>query len=105
MVKVIFHTLDGKRIEAEEPVGSSAMRAAVNANVPGIDADCGGACSCATCHVQVVDQWMALVGPASSTETDMIEFDGEVTPTSRLSCQSSLAPELDGLELRITPRG
>ncbi|MGP1281585.1 MAG: 2Fe-2S iron-sulfur cluster-binding protein [Parasphingopyxis sp.] len=105
MVRVVFYTGEGTRIETDEPAGSSAMRAAINAGVPGIDADCGGACSCATCHVHVAPDWIAVVGPAGETEADMIEFDAEVTPVSRLACQIELSDALDGLELHVARQG
>lgn len=104
MVKVTFRTANGKTFETDEPAGSSAMRAAVNAGVPGIDADCGGACSCATCHVKVVDKWIDQVGSAGETERDMLEFETHTTEHSRLSCQIRLTEDLNGLELEVVPR-
>ena len=104
MVRVIFETADGSRVVTQAASGTSAMRAAVEADVPGIEASCGGACSCATCHVEVMGGWFAKVGPASTIEGEMIEFEGEPRPTSRLSCQIQLTNALDGLELRVVPR-
>jgi 2Fe-2S ferredoxin len=66
-------------------------------NVPGIDAECGGACACATCHVYVADAWIDVVGKAQDMEQDMLDFASDVRENSRLSCQIKIAPNLDGL--------
>lgn len=77
------------------------MELAVKHNVTGIDGDCGGVCSCATCHVHVKPEDFAKVGEANETEKDMLEFDDNVTEYSRLSCQIELNETLDGIELHV----
>lgn len=101
MPEIIFETADGSLVSVEARSGESAMRAAVAASIRGIDASCGGACSCATCLVEVNAEWMERVGPPSETESDMMEFEGEPTPFSRLSCQIIMADQLDGLRLKV----
>src|SRR3569833_1663041 len=76
------------------------MEGAVRNNIPGIDADCGGACACATCHVYVDDAWFEKTGGASAMEESMLDFAEEVKPTSRLSCQIRVRDELEGLVVR-----
>jgi 2Fe-2S ferredoxin len=78
------------------------MEAAQRAGVPGIVAECGGSCSCATCHIHVEEEWFARLMPPTSIETELLEFAPDVRPTSRLACQIILAPELDGLTI-FTP--
>ncbi len=96
-----FQTPDGRHIELEASDGTSVMEAAVNANVPGIDADCGGACACATCHVYVDEAWADRLPARSDLEIKMLEFAVAVQPTSRLSCRLVVSPEIDGLSVRI----
>ena len=97
MIKVTFIDASGKPREIEASEGATLMEAAVKNAIPGIDAECGGACACATCHVYVNADWMEKVGKAESMEEDMLDFAYEVKPTSRLSCQIKLRAELDGL--------
>ena len=78
------------------------MVAATSNDVPGIDADCGGACACATCHVVVGEEWLDHLKPAAANELDMLEFTAvEGTDRSRLSCQITVTEELDGLTVHI----
>jgi 2Fe-2S ferredoxin len=77
------------------------MEAAVDNNVPGIVAECGGSCSCATCHVYVDESWVGQLEEPTPEEADLIEFLDGARPNSRLSCQILLTDELDGLTLRI----
>lgn len=77
------------------------MEAAIRNDVPGIAADCGGACSCATCHVYVDPAWVDRVGPPDDMEQSMLEFAENPTTNSRLACQVKLSDALDGLVLRI----
>ncbi|MBK6869421.1 MAG: 2Fe-2S iron-sulfur cluster binding domain-containing protein [Burkholderiales bacterium] len=85
--------------------GMSLMQAAVNANLEGIAADCGGAMTCATCHVHVDEPWRARVPPAKAGELDMLQFTAEPADDgSRLSCQIVLTQELDGLTVRLPAR-
>ena len=101
MTKVVFIEKDGREhpVDAEEPI--SLMQAAINNLVPGIDADCGGECSCATCHVIVADDWYDKVGSPSEYESSMLELTPERSPTSRLSCQIQVSAELDGLRVHL----
>lgn len=82
--------------------GQSLMKAAVDANVQGIEADCGGTLTCATCHVYVDEAWAARLPAPVADESDMLDFAAApVKPTSRLSCQIALTPELDGLVVHL----
>ncbi|MEH1017718.1 2Fe-2S iron-sulfur cluster-binding protein [Micromonospora sp. CPCC 206060] len=104
MPTIIFHAPDGTIHKVEARAGASAMETAVKLGVPGIVAECGGALSCATCHVFVSPEWLELTGTASEFETEMLDDAAtERTPTSRLSCQIRMTDELDGLELTIVP--
>ena len=103
MPKIKYIEHNGKEHEVEVPVGLSVMEGAVKNLVPGIDADCGGACACATCHVYVAPEWTEIVGKPEQMEEDMLDFAFEVRPTSRLSCQIKVTPELDGLVVK-TPK-
>lgn len=87
------------RIEVED--GLSVMEGAVNNNVPGIDADCGGSCACATCHVFVDEAWLGKLEPQDDQERSMLGFAAEVKPNSRLACQIKVTPALDGLVVRM----
>jgi 2Fe-2S ferredoxin len=101
MAKITFIEHNGKTHEVEASNGMSVMEAAVKNMVPGIDADCGGACACATCHVYVEPQWLEAVGTRSEMEEDMLDFAFDVRPESRLSCQLRIAEAYDGLVVRI----
>lgn len=101
MAKLTFIQKDGTRQEVEGQNGMTVMEAAVKNMVPGIDADCGGACACATCHVYVDDAWREKVGPPSEMEEDMLDFAFDVRPGSRLSCQIKVTPALDGLIVAV----
>jgi len=81
--------------------GDSLMEAAVSNEVPGIDADCGGGCACATCHVYVDEAWLEKTGEPSPMETSMLNLAEGVANNSRLSCQISLNESLDGLVVRL----
>jgi ferredoxin, 2Fe-2S len=97
MPKITYIEHDGKKRTVDAPVGSTVMENAIKNGVPGIVAECGGACSCATCHVHVDEAWKDKVGPPSPMEEDMLDFAFDVRPTSRLSCQIKVSDELDGL--------
>ena len=100
MPRVTYIEFSGAEHRVEVPVGLSVMRGAVNNSVPGIDADCGGECACATCHVYVDEAWREKVGPPSPMEEDMLDFGYDVRPNSRLSCQIKVSDKLDGLVVR-----
>ena len=103
MPKVIYIEHDGTAHTVEVPIGLSVMRGAVDNNVPGIDADCGGECACATCHVYIEPNWEAVVGkaPADGMEASMLSFAAVTQDNSRLSCQIEMRAELDGLVVRL----
>ncbi|MBI2994552.1 MAG: 2Fe-2S iron-sulfur cluster binding domain-containing protein [Gammaproteobacteria bacterium] len=100
MAKIIYIASDGTTTEVEAQNGISVMQAAVNNGVAGIVAECGGACSCATCHVHVDPAWVGKLPEPQGTEKDMLEFVIDPQPTSRLSCQLRITDELDGLVVR-----
>ncbi len=97
MVKITFIDTAGTARTVEGEVGSTVMETAIKNGVPGIEAECGGACACSTCHVYVDDAWREKVGEPSPMEEDMLDFAYEVQPSSRLSCQIKVSEELDGL--------
>jgi 2Fe-2S ferredoxin len=104
MPKVIFIEHNGKRHEVDAVNGVSLMRAAVDNSVPGIDADCGGACACATCHVYVDTAWFERTGARTEMEQSMLSFAAAAQDNSRLSCQIPMSDALDGIVLRL-PEG
>ena len=101
MAKITYIEFDGTVHTVEVKTGLSVMEGAVKNNVPGIDADCGGACACATCHVYVDEVWRDKTGEASAMEESMLDFADEVQPNSRLSCQIRVTDTLDGLVVRL----
>lgn len=100
---VTYIEADGAEYAVDVAVGDNVMRGAVNNGVEGIVGECGGGLACATCHCYVDDAWADRVGsPTSDDERDMLESAAaEVRPTSRLSCQIEITPELDGLVVRL----
>src|SRR5215472_10415926 len=93
MVKITFIENDGKSRTIDAEAGSTVMETAIKHGVPGIEAECGGACACATCHVYVDEAWREKVGPPSPMEEDMLDFGYEVRANSRLSSpRNSAAP-------------
>jgi len=101
MPKITFIQPDGAEQTVEIAVGWSVMEGAVRSLVPGIDADCGGACACATCHVYVDPAWAAALPAKSEMEETMLDFAQAVEPTSRLSCQLRVTSDMDGLIVRV----
>lgn len=99
LVKYINH--DGTANEIEVPVGNSVMQGAVDNMLDGIIAECGGSCSCATCHCYIDEAWADKVPPASEMEKDMLECVLEPQDNSRLSCQINVTDELDGLVIKL----
>ena len=104
MTKLTFIAHDGARFEVEAENGSTVMENAIRNAVPGIEAECGGACACATCHVYVDEAWMEEVGEPESMEEDMLDFAYDVRPNSRLSCQIKVRDALDGLFVTVPER-
>ena len=103
MAKITYIEHDGTQHAVEVKAGLSVMEGAIRNNVPGIDADCGGACACATCHVYVDPSWVDRLEPRGEEENDMLDLAFEVQDNSRLSCQVTMTPELDGLKVTLAP--
>jgi ferredoxin, 2Fe-2S len=104
MPKITYIGADGTSRTVDAEIGSTVMEVAIKQGVPGIEAECGGACACATCHVYVDEGWRAVVGEPSPMEEDMLDFGYDVKPSSRLSCQIKVTAEIDGLVVRIPER-
>ena len=104
MAKITYieHGGESRTIEAEN--GSTVMEIAIKNSIPGIEAECGGACACATCHVYVDEAWTEIVGKPSPMEEDMLDFGFDVKSNSRLSCQIKVSDQLDGLIVRTPER-
>jgi len=101
MVSVLFRLADGAEQRISARTGDSLMQSAKANDVPGILADCGGACACATCHVVVEEDWYPRLEPPATHERDMLEFALDAQPTSRLSCQIKVDESLDGLVVSV----
>ncbi len=97
MPKITYIAFDGTETIVDAKEGMSVMQSAVNNGVAGIVAECGGACSCATCHVHVEQEWFDKLPEAQNMEKEMLDFVMSPQPTSRLSCQIKVTAELDGL--------
>ena len=104
MTKINIVSFDGQTHEIDAENGSTVMENAIAHSVPGIEAECGGACACATCHVYVDEQFMTNVGTAEAMEEDMLDFAFDVKPNSRLSCQIRVSDDLEGLVVRVPER-
>lgn len=101
MASIIFIQADGTRQTVPGIPGKTVMEAAVRHNVPGIDAECGGSCSCGTCHVHVKDEWASRLPPKNADEDATLECAAGVRHDSRLSCQIVFNPMLDGLTVHL----
>ena len=101
MVKITFIEFDKTEHTIDADEGMSLMEVALQNSVPGIDADCGGACACATCHVYVDKSWVEKTGEAEQMEQDMLDFAFDVTEQSRLSCQVKVTDDLDGIIINL----
>jgi ferredoxin, 2Fe-2S len=104
MPKITFIDASGVSHAVEAEVGATVMETAIRNGVPGIEAECGGACACATCHVYVDETWREIVGGPSPMEEDMLDFGYDVRPNSRLSCQIKVTDALDGLQVTVPER-
>jgi 2Fe-2S ferredoxin len=104
MAKITYIEHNGTEHQVDVPVGRSVMQGAVENGIPGIDADCGGACACATCHVYVDPAWTGKVGARGEREEEMLGFAAETQANSRLACQIPVTAALDGLVVRM-PEG
>ena len=97
MPKITFIDAAGTSRDVDAKAGSSVMEAAVQNMIPGIDADCGGACACATCHVYVATEWLSKLKDKDDMEDSMLDFADNVQDNSRLSCQILINDKLDGI--------
>jgi len=97
MPKVTFIDYQGTRRDVDAASGDSVMETATSNDIPGIDADCGGACACATCHIYVDPQWVSVVGAPQDIEAEMLDVAEGVQENSRLACQVVMTEDLDGL--------
>jgi 2Fe-2S ferredoxin len=104
MVKITFIDSGGTSRTVDADPGATVMETAIKNDIPGIEAECGGACACATCHVYVEEEWRAKTGTPSPMEEDMLDFGHDVRPNSRLSCQIKVSEELEGLVVRTPER-
>jgi ferredoxin, 2Fe-2S len=104
MAKITFIDSSGKALTVEAQPGSTVMETAIKNGIPGIEAECGGACACATCHVYVDEAWRVQTGPPSPMEEDMLDFGFDVRANSRLSCQIKVTDALDGLVVATPER-
>jgi ferredoxin, 2Fe-2S len=104
MTKITFIDSEATARTVEGENGSTVMETAIKNGVPGIEAECGGACACSTCHVYIEEAWREKVGEPSPMEEDMLDFAYDVKPNSRLSCQIKVSEPLDGLIVRTPER-
>ena len=101
MAKITYIEHGGTEHTVDVKTGLSVMEGAIKNNIPGIDADCGGACACATCHVYVDEAFASKTGEKSAMEESMLDFAENVEPSSRLSCQIKVSDALEGLIVRM----
>ena len=101
MAKITYIEINGTSHTVDVAEGLTVMEGAVQNNIPGIDADCGGGMACATCHVYVKDEWFDKINKKSEGEDDMIDQAYEPKKSSRLSCQIQVSSEIDGLEVHL----
>ena len=101
MPKITYIDHGGTARTVEGELGSTVMETAIKHGSPGIEAECGGACACATCHVYVDEEWVSRTGQRFVMEESMLDFAENVQPNSRLSCQIRVTEELDGLVVRL----
>jgi 2Fe-2S ferredoxin len=103
--EIHFSSPSGEQFVVEVPVGWSLMEGATQNDVPGLLADCGGACSCATCHVYIDPDWLEKLPPKAEVEKDMLSCVDDQRSNSRLSCQIRVSELLDGLKVAIADNG
>lgn len=101
MTRVIFVSFDGHSQPVDVVPGLTLMEAAVQNGIEGIEGDCGGSCNCATCHVWVDAEWLAVLPPPDATETGLVECLDNARPSSRLCCQIKASADMDGMVLHI----
>lgn len=103
-IKVTFSSYDGSEKTVSDPRARTLMELGRATGVVGIDAECGGECSCATCHVHVDEAWTVVVGQAGPFEAELLDAQDNVSPRSRLACQIPLSDRLDGLKVSVPKR-
>jgi 2Fe-2S ferredoxin len=101
MPRIIYHDARGQRHEVTVDNGATVMEGAIDNDVAGIVAECGGACACATCHAYIAEAWLPRLKPMDDMEDAMLDSAQERRPNSRLTCQIEVKPELDGLEVFV----
>tara|TARA_B100000029_G_scaffold218260_1_gene216105 strand:- start:1350 stop:1670 length:321 start_codon:yes stop_codon:yes gene_type:complete len=101
MPKITYIEHNGKSHTLDVANGLTVMEGAIQNNIPGIDADCGGGCACATCHVYVDEKWFSKLSNIEDAENDMLDVAFEPNSFSRLSCQIMISDELDGLVVKM----
>lgn len=101
MPRIIYHARDKEICEIDVATGYTVMEGAVDASVPGIVAECGGACACATCHAYVADEWLSRLPPMDDMEDAMLDSANERRPNSRLTCQIEVTDALDGMVVYV----
>jgi 2Fe-2S ferredoxin len=101
MPRITYIEYDGNEHSVDVAEGMTVMEGAVSNLIPGIDADCGGACACATCHVYVEKHWSDKIGDPGDIEKTMLEFAEDAADNSRLACQIRVTAALDGLVVRM----
>ena len=101
MAKITYHTHDNKTHTIDVQNGLTVMEGAIQNDIPGIDADCGGSCACATCHVYVDDKWFDKLPKKENAEEDMLDQAFEPNKSSRLACQITVSEKFDGLIVKM----
>ena len=101
MARITFIQPDGSAATVEVETGLTVMEGAIENDITGVIAQCGGSCSCSTCHCYVADDWITALSPPEEEETGLIEFAWEPRESSRLTCQIRVTDELDGLVLHV----
>jgi 2Fe-2S ferredoxin len=103
--RIVYHDINGQRREVDVNAGSTLMEGAIDNNVAGIVAECGGACACATCHAYVAEAWVSRLPAVQEMEDAMLDSAADRRPNSRLTCQVEVTDELDGLEVFVARNG
>jgi 2Fe-2S ferredoxin len=104
MPKITYIDQEGTARTVEADIGATVMETAINNDIPGILATCGGSCSCATCHVYLTEDWYEKLGEPGLDEADMLDTAHDLKPTSRLSCQIQVTEALEGLTVTTPAR-
>lgn len=104
MTRIIFIDVDSARHEVDATAGQSVMEAAIANNIAGIDADCGGMASCATCHIKVDEAWADAVGPRNDEEEAILGFRDDLDARDHLACQIEVGDRLEGMTVTVMPR-